>query len=392
MLAESDAVPAPVIRMRSFIALVCSFALSFQSAHALDNVLIRRDGKEIPLTGRILVTAQDGGLLLETSDGVLWPVQPAELAKQHTSDEVFKPDGSAELSKRLLAELPHGFEVHTTAHYLICHNTSRAYASWTGALLERLYRAFTNYWTRKGLKLHEPDFPLVAIVFADRNSYLEYAKPEVGEAAGSIIGYYSLRTNRVTMYDLTGIEAIRRPGDRRGSPAQVNAMLARPEAEHSVATVIHEATHQIAFNSGLQTRFADIPLWLSEGIAMYFETPDLSSAKGWRNIGAVNQMRLPVFRKYVASRPADSLKTLIADDSRVRDPKTALDAYAEAWALNYYLARQKSKQYCGYLKMLSEKKQLFWDDPATRLKEFEQAFGSISALDADFVRQMQKVR
>ena len=27
--------------------------------------------------------------------------------------------------------------------------------------------AFTNYWTRKGFELAEPEFPLVAVVFAD---------------------------------------------------------------------------------------------------------------------------------------------------------------------------------------------------------------------------------
>ena len=43
--------------------------------------------------------------------------------------------------------------------------------------------------------------------------------------------------------------------------------------------------------------------------------------------------------------------------------------------------------------MLSRKQQLMWDDPGTRLKEFQEAFGdNLGQLDADFVRQMQKVR
>ena len=169
-------------------------------------------------------------------------------------------------------------------------------------------------------------------------------------------------------------------------------MLAQPQAEPLVATIIHEATHQIAFNSGLQTRFADIPLWVSEGIAVYFETPDLTNSKGWKEIGAVNRPRLERFREYLTRRPADSLSTLISDDARLRDAATALDAYAEAWALNYYLIRNHPKQYVAYLKMLSEKRQLLWDDPAERRKEFEAAFGDdLSRLDADFLRQMQRV-
>ena len=162
---------------------------------------------------------------------------------------------------------------------------------------------------------------------------------------------------------------------RAASPAQINRIVAQPEVEALVATIIHEATHQIAFNSGLQTRFADIPLWVSEGIAVYFETPDLQSDKGWRTIGAVNSSRLSRFREYLPNRPATSLKSLISDDKRMRDRARALDAYAEAWALNYYLIRQHPKKYINYLQMLSEKKQLFWDDPEIRLKEFQAAFG-----------------
>jgi hypothetical protein len=233
----------------------------------------------------------------------------------------------------------------------------------------------------------------VAIVFDSREAYAAYSQAELGETSGSIIGYYSLRTNRITTYDLTGIESLRGEGSRRGNSAQINRMLARPEAEQAVATVIHEATHQIAFNSGLQNRFADVPLWVSEGLAVFFETPDLASAKGWRTIGAVNRSRLAQFRQYLPQRGHHSLKSLIVDDKRIRDTRQALDAYAEAWALNYYLLHHHERQYVAYLEMLSQKTELLWDDPETRLKEFQAHFGeNLGRLDADFLRQMQKVR
>ena len=155
--------------------------------------------------------------------------------------------------------------------------------------------------------------------------------------------------------------------------------------------MIHEATHQIAFNCGLQTRYADIPLWISEGIAVYFETPDLSSKKGWGSIHSINLVRLAAFREYIQRRPSDSLQTLVADDSRFRDTTKAADAYAEAWALNYFLIRQKPKQYRAYLQLLSAKKQLLWDDPDARLSEFTAAFGDPAALELDFQRYMLKL-
>ena len=362
------------------------------AAAALDHVVLRREGKQIHVDGRLLVTAQDGGLLVLARDGVLWAVPPEQQVK-HTSDELpFKPLSREAMSKRLLAELPRGFDVHQTANYLICYNTSRAYAQWCGSLFERLYRAFTNYWTRRGVKLSEPEFPLVAVVFADQRSYTEFSKSELGDAAPSIIGYYSLRTNWMMTYDLTGMEALARFGNRRATTAQINRILARPEALRQVSTIVHEATHQIAFNCGLHTRYSDCPLWFSEGIAIYFETPDLRSKQGWSGIGGINRPRLVRFHQYLKRRPPDSLQTLIAGDERFRDPKQSLDAYAEAWSLTYYLIRRHSKQYLAYLKALSEKKPLLSDGPKTRLEEFQRAFGDLKQVDAGFVRYLIGVR
>ncbi|MGD9721645.1 MAG: DUF1570 domain-containing protein [Pirellulales bacterium] len=379
--------------LRLLLITVLLVPVAGHAAAALDQLEFKRDGKQQTVSGRIVVTAEDGGVLLLARDGALWSVEPQELVGQHSDAKPFEPFTREELSGGLLAELPAGFETYSTRHYLICHNTSRAYAAWCGALFERLYMAFTNFWTRKGLTLHEPEFPLVAIVFDSRAAYLEHVRNEVGSGAEAIAGYYSLQSNRITMYDLTGIESLRLADARRGSAAQINRVLAQPEAEQVVATIIHEATHQIAFNSGLQTRYADIPLWVSEGLAVYFETPDLDSSKGWRTIGAVNHARLERFREYLRTRPPASLKSLVADDARLRNARTGLDAYAEAWALNHYLLQKRPREYLAYLTMLSEKKPLIWDDPAARLREFQEAFGEdLSRLDADFLRHVQKLR
>jgi len=365
---------------------------SAASAFALDHVTLKRDGKELSVSGRLLVEARDGGLLLEGRDGVLWAVPP-EQKTSHSRDQVpFEPFSRQEMSKRLLAELPDGFDVHPTAHYLIFYDTSKAYAYWCGSLFERLYMAFTNYWRRKGFELSEPEFPLVAVVFAEKNSYLKHSQPALGEAAGEIIGYFNLRTNRMTMYDLTGIEALARFRRQRGTIGQINQILARPEAARQVSTIVHEATHQIAFNCGLHTRYSDCPVWFSEGIAVFFETPDLRSSKGWRGMGEVNRPRLIQFRQYSSRRPADSLESLIRDDARFRDTQQAADAYAEAWALTYFLIRYRPKQYVAYLKLLSQKKPLLRDSPQGRLEQFRGAFGELKQLDADFLRYISRVR
>lgn len=358
-------------------------------AWALDHVRFQKDGQPHSVTGQVQVKAEDGGLLLLGRDGVLWTIEPDQLVEHEVDDEPFRPLSRDEIARAVRAELPDGFEALHTANYVICYNTSRAYAQWCGALFERLNRAFMNFWTRRGLDLRDSELPLVAIVFADKQSYERYARAELGDAASLVIGYYSLKTNRMAMYDLTGSAG--GPSSRLNT-AQINAMLSQGSAEQTVATVIHEATHQVAFNSGLQTRYADIPLWLSEGIAVYFETPDLKTDKGWRTVGGVNRGRMQALQAYLPKRPADSLQTLVSSDERLRDPQQALSAYAEAWALTYFLIRQKPKQYAEYLKKLSSKRPLIWDKPDVRLDEFVQAFGDLSALDQEFIRTMSRLK
>ncbi len=382
----SSFIPNPLIA-----ALCIIFCLaSAVPALAVDQVTLRRGGKTIEVTGRVLIHAKDGGLLLLGQDGTIWAIPPEEQV-EHTADkQPFQPLGRDELAKRVLAELPRGFRAHSTAHYLIFYNTSPAYAQWCGSLFERLYLAFLNFWSRRGFDLHAPEFPLVAVVFADRQSYLDFTRPELGNAGETIIGYYALLSNRMTMYDLTGVESEGR-GGRGRTAAQINQVLARPAALQTVATIVHEATHQIAFNCGLHTRLSDCPRWFSEGIAEYFETPDLHSAKGWKNVGAVNQTRLEGFLHYAAARPANSLERLLRDDARFSDAKRSLDAYAESWALTYFLLHKHPKQYVTYLAMLSKKKPLLRDAPEKRLDEFRQAFGDLKPLDAEFQRYIERL-
>jgi hypothetical protein len=389
--------------------LIVAFLLTSSSALPLDHVVFRKegankekaksgsptsDGGELRASGKILVTDEQGGVLLVSRDGTLRTIEKKDLVSRTSDNIEFKPYTQDEIAKSVLAELPDGFEAYRTANYVICHNTSKAYAAWCGKLFERLHRNFLNFWSRKGFELHEPEFPLVAVVFADQEGYQAYAKRELGDAAAATIGLFSQHTNRITMYDLTSIDKLRRPGDRRLNSDQITEMLSRPDGQRTVATVVHEATHQMAFNCGLHTRYADIPVWVSEGIAVYFETPDLKRGEGWTTIGARNPDRLAVFKGYLAERPRDSLKSLLVTDARFRSAKEAPAAYAEAWALVYHLMNGQKTQppFIDYLKMLAKKERLAFDTPEDRLREFEAAFGDVGKLDQLLVRAMAKLR
>jgi hypothetical protein len=368
-------------------ALFCAGTLT--PAAALDYVTIRQGESQKELVGKIEVEAVDGGVLLRGRDGALWPVEKENLVGRRSDAKPFAPFTKAEIAKQLATELP-GFKPFETQHYLIYYNTSPAYAKWVGGLFEGLHKAFYTYWTARGATLHEPEFPLVAIVFDGQAAFARYARPEVSDLADSIIGYYNLKTNRMTMYDLTGIESV--GGSERNATAKIQQILSQPGAERTVATIVHEATHQLAFNSGLQVRFADVPSWVSEGIAIYFETPNPDSSKGWKGIGAVNRVNLVNFRKYLPRRSAGNLEKLLSDDKQFRDSATATDAYAEAWALNYYLLRKRDDAYVKYLSELAQQKPLIDVTPEERVKLFKQFFGDdLTALENAFLGYMQNV-
>jgi hypothetical protein len=357
----------------------------------VDRVTFTLDGNQQTVAGRVLIEAQDGGLLLESADGAQHTIEGSTILSRQQTETPFKPLTADEIGEQLLEQLPPGFRVHTTPHYVVAYDTSREYAEWTSSLFERLYKAFTSYWRRQGLKLHDPEFPMVVIAFANKSTYEAAARGDLGDAVSNVVGYYNLKTNRVYTYDLTGAQSAAGPGNRRGSLREINQMLSQRAAVPLVATIVHEATHQIAFNCGLQTRLSDIPLWLCEGMAVYFEAPDLTSSRGWRGIGRVNYPRLNTFRRNQPKWRRDTLVSTLSDNDRFRNPQTAIAAYADAWALNYYLIKYRPKEYAAYLKTLAAKPPLIEDDPDTRLEEFKSHFGDLRTLEREFLQKMSRV-
>jgi hypothetical protein len=353
---------------RFCLAVLATVVFGRGSVLAVERIVFRPSAdsdEQISVTGKALVKAADGGMLLLADDGQLWTVQPERIISRETDDSPFVPISNDQAGKRLLAETPAGFQIYQTAHYVICHNATDAYARWVGGLFERAYSGFYAYWKNKGIDLPEPELPMVAIVTADQESFAQMARPEVGDLVDSVIGYYNQQTNRVMTFYLVN-------------------------AERRVATLVHEAVHQLAYNSGLQQRMADNPYWVSEGMAIYFETTD-SSARGWRNIGGINQVNLARFRAYLQRRPADSLLTLIRDDTRFRNPAEAVDAYGEAWAFNFYLLRARDEQYIAYLKTLAESAVMGTPDPRARVQAFQDAMGDdLQTIDREFLLYMRR--
>ncbi len=354
----------------------------------------RPDGPEKRLEGWVMAEdRENGGCLLIENDGRLHVLVANEVQKIESTDREFIPLTMDEMSAKLLNGLPKGFRTTSTKHYLVAYNTTEAYAKWNAAMYERFHRGFYTFWKRLGTELYEPDFPLTAIVFEKRADYLHYAAKEDVKNAENMIGYYNQLSNRIAGYDLTGIEGMIPAGKRVNSLELVNTILQQPAAERSVATIVHEAVHQLAFNSGLQTRLADNPVAISEGLAMFFESPDLKSATGWGGIGKVNGYNLVAFRNAVVTNKHLTIARLIQDDSPFHDPKTVGTAYGESWALCYFLIKTKSKEFAKYLAELAKRPPLEPTDSKRRLSEFQKHFGEdMDKLNRDFLKYVGNLK
>ena len=350
------------------------------------------DAKSVTRTieSRVLLEAQDGGLLLEGRDGRLWNVTPKQLQKREATPDAFQPLSAEQLGEQLVREVAeYGIKTPTqvvvTKHYVICSTAGRVYAEWCGSLFERLHDAFQMYWKEAGLELREAEYPLPAVVLKDRAEFAEFATKHDRPDAAQAPGYFSEPTNRIILFDLTA-------GPNSTLAKTAGDIRRKLEASpFNVATITHEATHQIGFNSGMHTRYADNPRWLTEGMAMFFEVPDLDSRTGWKTIGRVNAPRLKDFRETVRMpREFLPLADLIRSDESFLKADQSRAAYSESWALTFFLLKTRRDDAVAYLKTIQRKPRLIADTSDDRLREFQTAFGELDTLERDWKKWMLK--
>ena len=188
-------------KMMMFAGLVVSWHSAPLSA---DHLVLSVGNQTLELDGEILLEGQDQSLFFRQNNGKIWFVKPDQLVDKQDDDEPVEPVTKEQLGEMLLAELPDGFRIYETKHYVIAYQNELAYARWVGGLYEsRLYRGFETFFDhRKKFELSEPPYPLAAVIFGSKQAYDHFVKRELNSDQ-EMIAYYNVQTNRVTMYDLT---------------------------------------------------------------------------------------------------------------------------------------------------------------------------------------------
>jgi len=191
-------------------------------------------------------------------DGRLWHFEPKEAQQVERTNAPFRGQSLVAMRSQLQREFGTHYEISAAGHYLVVH--PRGHGGEWSQRFDELYRSFRQFFGVRGFALDTPEFPLVAVIFRTQREFLRYAEQEKSKLQPGILGYYSPTTNRVALYDVTA--------GRSAAAWRDNA-----------ATIIHEATHQTAFNTGLHNRFAQPPLWVAEGLGTHFESPGVWNAR-----------------------------------------------------------------------------------------------------------------
>ena len=373
--------PAPIVAL-FFAWIICS-----GSASAGKGTLVRIvDGSDVR-TGTIVARTPSGYLLMDRQ-GRLNELDPGRFRQVQKLPTEFQPETNSGFRRELIREFGRDYEVQGTTHYLVCapSGAARKYAQ----LFERIYRDVEKFYRMRGFRVSAPKMPLVAVIFSSSREFVDYCRRDNVPSMTTMLGYYSLMTNRVALYEK------RSPGvavgddpifDDHGALSHVALATA---GGRTASTIIHEATHQVSYNLGIHSRLRGAPKWLVEGLATALEPDGMrkNRAAGER----VNQERNDWFHaEYLPRRKPGSLAQMIAADKTFED--NILDGYSEAWALTYFLLDTSSRRraFSSYLQRLARRDSGLRYTGKQRLADFQAEFGDVARLEVQFLRFMDEL-
>lgn len=337
--------------------------------------LILQDRK---LEGQSLAHDKSHCVLL-TCDGQIETVDLSEVKTFRKVRSSFKPWNTTKFRHQLLTEFGRGFQVEASRHYLVCGQGQdlKRYTE----VLETLYRSFYLHFRTRGFDIEEPQLTQVVILFPDYPSFAQYARKDGVAVSRQLRGYYSPRTNRIALWQSSG--SVASLPSSTGSHASgvfgsINSDL--------TSTLIHEATHQAAFNLGLHSRTSQTPRWIVEGLATNFEIQEnLKNSKRLDPFQRINRERYIHFRNYQKSRRSTNPFEAFLSSDRPFE-QSMLDAYSEAWALTFFLLEKRSRDYAKFLKRVAEHEEMSHYTAKDRLEDFRSVFGrDLQKLERDYL-------
>jgi len=259
-----------------------------------------------------------------------------------------------------------------SAHYVGIGDAPQAFIRIILDDCEQLDADYQRYFGSLGFHLHQPDRPLIVIMFRDDRSFGKFFRlPPLLEAAemGRAIqpaGIYDKSSNVLHVFDWRNV-----PIEPRVSSSHRN-----------METLAHEGTHQLSFNTGLLNRAGDTPLCIVEGLGMYGEP---RKTTGPSDFGRLNLRRMDDLARIQRRVPWIPARELIGDDSVLRAGNAAriMLGYAQSWLLVYYLIKEPAAlpRFRQYLQAIAPRVK-----PDRRIEDAQAHLGDLDQLDQELRR------
>ncbi len=268
-----------------------------------------------------------------------------------------KTDVDAILARMSAASLKNQ-GIRETEHYVAVGDAPEDFQAGALHVCEGLAKTLQKFLLTKGIEIPLPASRMAVVVLLDRASYNAFKGEDADGAEG---GHYDLDSNRLVIFQT--------------DQPRVNTF-----------TLVHEATHQLTYNTGLLSRLGDVPVAVSEGLATFGEV--------WRKdrptLARPNMLRLAVLRNPGKGRLKwIPLERLLTDDGLFEDEATEQLAYAESclWIYDLLQTREGAKQLSAYLAAIKGR-----TDGTRRVEDAEAAFGNLGRLDSSLKTAARKIR
>ena len=246
--------------------------------------------------------------------------------------EPFTPADTTQMIEDLKrGKLAH-FKTLKTRNYIFLYETSEGFATQTSRILERMLPGVTGYARLQGIEVHEPEIPLVVLMFRNDENFQQFRHVPKG-----IIAYYHTLTNHIVLYEESKLAGIQKE-------------LAR---QQTINTIAHEGVHQILHNIGFQRRLSAWPMWISEGLAEFMAPTSLGKQSRWKGVGQVNDLRMYELENFIKSQAGSDTEGEWINKT-VTAYRLTSAGYASAWGLTHYVAKVRNRQFKTYLQELNK--------------------------------------
>jgi hypothetical protein len=295
---------------------------------AADERVLTTDNDGAPVVAKTHVKIGDHRIVL-LPDGELVARSKSEA---EATERPFAAISSEKLIERLRAAEFSGFKVKKSQHYVYFYNTSEEFAFGTGRILESMLPGVKKYMEGQNIDVHEPEVPLVVVMFRTSDDFQRYRRMPEG-----VVAYYQPVSNRVVMY-----EELPQFEQRRDLALQ-----------QAISTVAHEGAHQILHNIGVQQRLSVWPMWLGEGLAEFFAPTSVGKKLTWKGAAQVNDLRMFELEQYIKARANEGASGDTVQHTVLAGQLTST-GYASAWSLTHYLATKRRADFTKYLREVAE--------------------------------------